>query len=280
MCVLLKPYLPSNAKDNPLVFLDIACVCQTDPVKKQEGIKSLAGFLHHSQAMWILWGSEYFTRCWCVYELACFYHFCPGRPVKLLLLRVTAAVAVSFLFVFAIWLHFWYQITLSNDAGRSFLQQLLVPVALMGLGMPGLLFKLTARLREKLEIKTQLHHFNCRSAECFLEADKDFIMNSIRDLYGSEDSFNNFVRTVVRNDMFSRVLDPSVAYTPMLVVSVPLVCVAFDLILASSRADQPHSRDFFFLLLSFRHGRLSRSSPRSADFLARGKARIAESIAF
>ena len=47
---------------SPLVFLDKLCISQTDPVKKEQGILGLGGFLRVSQRLIVLWSPRYFSR--------------------------------------------------------------------------------------------------------------------------------------------------------------------------------------------------------------------------
>eukprot|EP00929_Paragymnodinium_shiwhaense_P097861 TRINITY_DN59451_c0_g1_i1.p1 TRINITY_DN59451_c0_g1~~TRINITY_DN59451_c0_g1_i1.p1 ORF type:complete len:335 (+),score=25.92 TRINITY_DN59451_c0_g1_i1:245-1249(+) len=72
-------------------FLDKLCIHQTDEIKKQRGIKGLAGFLRVSDRMVILWTPEYFTRLWCSYELAAWYYIHGENGRKVCLWPVSAA---------------------------------------------------------------------------------------------------------------------------------------------------------------------------------------------
>jgi hypothetical protein len=46
------------------IFLDCACIHQTDDALKAKGIQSLGGYLAASRAMILLWDETYFTRLW------------------------------------------------------------------------------------------------------------------------------------------------------------------------------------------------------------------------
>ena len=51
------------------LFLDIACICQNDAVRKARGIESLGALLDRSETMIVLMDETYFTRLWCAFEI-------------------------------------------------------------------------------------------------------------------------------------------------------------------------------------------------------------------
>ena len=53
-------------------FLDVACIQQADPAARARGISCLGALLDRSEKMVVLLDREYFTRLWCVFELAAF----------------------------------------------------------------------------------------------------------------------------------------------------------------------------------------------------------------
>ncbi|CAE7578636.1 unnamed protein product [Symbiodinium sp. CCMP2592] len=55
-------------------FLDIACIHQTDPVLKAEGLISMGAFLKNSESFLVLWDTTYISRLWCMFEMAAFLH--------------------------------------------------------------------------------------------------------------------------------------------------------------------------------------------------------------
>eukprot|EP00435_Cladocopium_sp_Y103_P073434 s40_g43.t1 len=50
--------------------LDRLCIAQHDVALKEQGIRGLGSFLQKSQNLTILWSGRYFSRLWCLYELA------------------------------------------------------------------------------------------------------------------------------------------------------------------------------------------------------------------
>ena len=53
-------------------FLDVACIRQDSDDARAQGIASLGALLNRSERMLVLLDKEYFTRLWCVFELAAF----------------------------------------------------------------------------------------------------------------------------------------------------------------------------------------------------------------
>merc|ERR1719436_812263 len=61
-------------------FVDKACIPQSDEEQKRRGILALAGFLRSSDRLVTLWTPRYFTRLWCVFEVAVWFNI--GRELK------------------------------------------------------------------------------------------------------------------------------------------------------------------------------------------------------
>ncbi|CAE7019586.1 unnamed protein product [Symbiodinium sp. CCMP2456] len=59
-----------------LVFLDIACIHQTDVQVKLEGLVSIGAFLKKSRTLLVLWDPTLVSRLWCIFEMAAFLHSC------------------------------------------------------------------------------------------------------------------------------------------------------------------------------------------------------------
>jgi len=62
-------------------FLDCVCIPQRDARTKGQAIQSIGTILDHSDQMLILMDEHYWSRLWCVFELAAFYHRA-GTPAR------------------------------------------------------------------------------------------------------------------------------------------------------------------------------------------------------
>lgn len=80
-------------------FVDKFCINQTQDDLKKQGILSLAGFMQRSDRLVLLWSSQYFSRLWCVYEVASWLRL--GRSIKDTVLVMPVDVAVVLIAVTA-----------------------------------------------------------------------------------------------------------------------------------------------------------------------------------
>jgi hypothetical protein len=197
-------------------FLDKCCIHQTDEVKKAVGIKQLGAFLRYSERMVVLWQPNYFTRLWCVYELAAFMHISGGdcRRVSFLPLKMSVfAVALS-LFHSVATLCFCVLLpwtTLHPEHARWVAEA--VPEAaqypylllvFFGLGLS--LYALTSpffwifckwHMRDRKELLQQVRSFEFDQAECREESDRKFVRGQIEHWFGEVAQFEHYVRTAV-----------------------------------------------------------------------------------
>lgn len=84
------------------LFLDIACICQSDAAKKARGIESLGALLDRSETMVVLLDETYFTRLWCAFEVACFARRAGAERLTIIpLQRPLAEFAATLMWVLA-----------------------------------------------------------------------------------------------------------------------------------------------------------------------------------
>ena len=205
--LLASPWLRLPSQSIP-VFLDMLCIHQEDLNLKMAGIRSLAGFLAHSESLLVLWSDQYFTRLWCVFEIAAFRRYQPQGSVIMLPIcfAVTHLVGVVMWWVVMVCYNFLIVVT---DLPSAYI----FIVTALATFLPAGVLQLFLRrmMRNKLSLKTQLLSFDCREAACQDAVDRECIMASIVSWFGSEDAFNEYVsgtmREDVEKDMFASPID-------------------------------------------------------------------------
>ena len=100
------------------LFLDIACICQNNVVRKARGIASLGALLDRSETMLVLLDETYFTRLWCTFEIACFAKRAGAHRLKIIPVQQTlvefAATMMWILVHFVIALLFFFSSSVRN----------------------------------------------------------------------------------------------------------------------------------------------------------------------
>lgn len=186
------------------IFLDKACINQSNDLEKTEGIKSIGGILHRSNRVLLLWDSTYLTRLWCAYELAALVRIAQLNPKEgfklrtrpiwlsgLLLILITMAIIPQFRLVLI-------SSGLPDRAVTPILCLLLVPVA------SSQHFRQAAQF--SAEAEQQLQGFSMSEARCFccdhdheldgreIPCDRVLITDALEHWFLSIDRFDVFVR--------------------------------------------------------------------------------------
>jgi len=195
LALVLGPMLPAGRWDRS-VFFDMACISQSDPRLKSEGIASLAGFLDKSKELIVLWSPHSLSRLWCVFEMAVYsalegddrrITFCP-----LFIFGICFAGYVFLGLSFFIFSMYYTLPTLPLESGKE------VGLLAMMAGASSMVALLVhwgrSFMREKHRFLQELAHFDVENAQCREAADEQFIKQSIEHWYGSTASFNEFVR--------------------------------------------------------------------------------------
>ncbi len=146
---------PAASQECMGVWLDKCCIDQTSNATKQKGISHIGDYLQNCDTMTVMLGKSYFTRLWTTFELAT---FCK----------------------------------LHKDAGD--LHEKLIFLSLQ--------WNWTFRplwLVKHVELSQweqyQLLSYSCLDAQCYMPKDRAFVLATIRSLWGSEENFDQFVRT-------------------------------------------------------------------------------------
>jgi len=147
---VIPSHLAPWAFSQQTLWLDRCCIDQSSKDRQLAGIYSFDRFLSNCDGMIAFVSQSYFSRVWCVYELAT---FCKARE--------------------------------DHPERKILLYSLEWPSSINPLR--------SAEVTEKE--KSYFRSFSCRSAKCFKPADRGFVLREIRHEWGSEDSFDDYVRT-------------------------------------------------------------------------------------
>lgn len=202
MVIFLGPCVRTQTKG----FLDCACINQTDDDLKKQGIQHLGGFLEMSSELIVLWDKHYFTRGWCVYELAMYKVLRPDGKVRLLPIDLHTSF-----FVLQIWLAvnmILVSLLVTQVADGRFYKPLFNGVQAF------LIYTFEAYVADtflgtRSLLLSQMDSFDMDETKVEIEEDRLQILASINDLFpGGVQGFNNYVRFVLRrtilDELFSQ----------------------------------------------------------------------------
>eukprot|EP00435_Cladocopium_sp_Y103_P072456 s40_g40.t1 len=193
-----------------LVFLDARwdrlCIAQHDLALKEQGIRGLGSFLEKSQNLTILWSGRYFSRLWCLYEVASYLKDERTEekniqilPVHLcLLLCIASAQATSWMFAIHV------ALTTMGKSGWGIVENALL-FNLFGRGgaafIPVALYVSLGCMTRLYQLPRQLQDFRVQDAQCFccsnghqhpetgreLPCDRRLVFSALEKWFGQED---------------------------------------------------------------------------------------------
>jgi hypothetical protein len=188
-------------------FFDKLCIHQTDKDLKVAGILSFAAFVDHSKEFLLLWDVSYFTRLWCILEVAALVRSCDrgdlqSRQLPLVFMPVRLAHVSAIGLLCTLFIQVTYE--LNKCAGY------VLPVeAVVGLTLLIALTKLSFLMREYLQSRSTLalalSVFKVREAECAQENDRELVNATIVEWFGTLDKFDEHVRTTVKNKVLATI---------------------------------------------------------------------------
>jgi hypothetical protein len=207
----------------------------------------------------VLWEPKYFTRLWCVYELAAFIHINDGdcRRVKFVPLKLS---------VFAIFLSLFWSIwtlavcfvpawTLSHprhvewmaEAIPEAAQYMYLLLVCVGLGFfvyitisPPLWAFCKWYMKDLKELFHQVRSFEFEGAECSEESDREFVREQIKRWFGDVAQFEQYVRTAVAEhveEIFHE--QGQVPYNVLAVCSLSKFLLAFSFVFYAFQDGNP-----------------------------------------
>ncbi|KAF4696489.1 hypothetical protein FOZ60_000179 [Perkinsus olseni] len=188
-------HLVPSRSNKRMVFLDKCCIPQNDSAARRQGIYNMDTFLRRSKQLLILWTPDYFSRLWCVFELASYLrthdektarfrsvpHFRFYIFVTLCEFAILGAVGVL-----------GEVLPSAASVWFTFTGELLLEVlASIALCFVILYFFVPA----KSILAAQLSSLTVASAECSWTGDKRMLSSIIEGWYGSDQEFERSVRT-------------------------------------------------------------------------------------
>lgn len=236
-----------------MAFVDKLCIHQTDEVLKNAGIESLAGFIKHADNILVLWSTRYFTRLWCVYELAAWAHL--GKDLKSSVHFVPVALAKGVfilnvgLFVFYLSYKFNYVMNPS-----TYYVYLATSICMIFSCLIGTVHSLRHLMRDLRRLEVQLTTFSVRDAQCFcctndhllpgkgtpLSCDRKLVYNTLQLWFASEgesmpemseahlDAFDRYIRTEFAPRVLRTVGGGRLPYSYTLIIGIPFVWYVLD----------------------------------------------------
>jgi len=220
------------------VFLDATCINQSDQQLKTAGIRSISGFLGNSKSMLVLWSPGYFSRLWCMYELAVYSAMPDGGQITFCPLFFRAMVLTCFvLFMVTSGPNFRAMnsdiISEGTQPGQFLMILLVLPALTMMVHMS------RRYMREKRALLTLFENFSTEEAECRMKSDRKIIIGSIQNLYGSTDNFDLYVRNHLKEHMMKTMPHFGLDYATLAPICFPCHCSLLQVIIALARAGMP-----------------------------------------
>jgi hypothetical protein len=218
LCILFQGHILIPSTRRQTFFFDRCCIHQTDKAMKIRGIQGIGHFLRCSKGMVVLWDPTYFSRMWCMFELATFalvhagtgvkddtsgkidmdrvvweveqrvrivpMHFIVHRIISIIMLMLVCIVDCAA-----------YHCGFSNK---------LVTIALFLAVHIATVLSISIHERALYkESRSQLETFDIRKANVTFESDREFVLEHVRNLWGDEEAFNQFVRTEFLNHVIN-----------------------------------------------------------------------------
>jgi hypothetical protein len=196
------------------VFLDKLCIHQTDEKLKTDGIRGIGGILKYSQQMVVLWSPQYFSRLWCLFEVAVWCALNRADVLLVVPLAKTVLLPVGMLFLYMVLSLAW----IADKSGRQ-ANILYIGGAFCFLCTCPIVHTMRKAMRDLFTLKDQLSKVTVTEAECFcckaghvhpdtkarMPCDRELVMNTIKELFPGEDSCLQLERKF-RTEWLKRVL--------------------------------------------------------------------------
>jgi len=215
------------------VFLDRACICQTDAALKTEGLRMCGAFVANSGQVVVISDTVYWERLWCMFEIAAFAHarerpeinkgfvFAPVDVTGFTLILALISV------VFAI-VTFTY-FSLRGHSRAPLIEMEIARGLLFALLSPFWAESLVSYVYECKQRMRKISEFDFSKARCTVPSDRELIRATIDKWWGDTKKFENYIR----NDVCSafREQGGSDVFIPLryvCLIALPTICQSLD----------------------------------------------------
>ena len=189
------------------IWVDRACIHQTDHDLKLRQIQALPVFVARSSSMLVLWDDAYFERLWCKLELATFAKYGGAKKVCFLPLGLApwllSALALDLILATLLYLSYnelllevlssmahalipqrvWDSMAAYSDLVTGVLIIVMLGTFLGILGSIPWTISCRLKLRNHSLMLDQMAAFDCRNARCTVESDRDLVEHQVRRLF-------------------------------------------------------------------------------------------------
>ncbi|CAK9065324.1 Putative serine/threonine-protein kinase [Durusdinium trenchii] len=236
------PYLHLR-RGEKFCFLDCACIHQADATLMERGIYGLGGFLKTSKELRILWSPPYFSRLWCVFEVAAYRMANPHGKITVKPLFVEVMVIVLWLGSSS-GIALWASLRAFTGSVNILVVFLILVPFLVGFHM------LRKACQQKQQLIADLRTFDLQAVECRVDFDKKFVHAAITEWYGGPEAFTEYVRGPLRRELEARHFE-RVPFVYSLILATPLISYALASFVSLVKAGAPANiiLSYFFCAL-------------------------------
>ncbi|CAE7190269.1 unnamed protein product [Symbiodinium necroappetens] len=245
--LVAAPYWPERCSGSDTSFIDVASIHQVDRRLMEKGIYGIAGFLRISQELRILFSAPYFSRLWCVFEVAAYKKLNPQGTIKFKPVFVEAVVvglllsAYCFSFIFMTWRILDADGLEANAWVFAAFASWFVPLGIATYG-------LRIIFREKYRLLSELEDFDLDYVHCSKQFDRDFIHAAIVKWYGSKANFTTYVRCGLKDELATSLFAARMPHEYLLLILTPFLGLCFEMLLAMWKSGVPPEQLMAFLL--------------------------------
>ncbi|CAK9059566.1 Putative serine/threonine-protein kinase [Durusdinium trenchii] len=224
------PYF--SCAGSSLCFLDMVCIDQTDSELKERGVYGIGGWLSVSTELRILWSPPYFSRLWCVFELAAYRTANPEGHITFQPVFVENLVLTATCFGFMAQL-----IDLTERQFPTISGVRAVGITVDCIILVVLIWHLQRRWRQQRSALADLAAFDMDGVSCSDAFDRAFVTSAIEGWYGGLDGFTRYVRGPVREELLERFESLHLPFSFYNAMVLPFLGLYIDYALAMQMAE-------------------------------------------